>query len=262
VGMLAELMQRMSYYQVWKDKEVEVNVPIFYSISKDENWLRNNFNLYKMHYCDKDMAKKVEGNIDALPRGILSLNSLSISSEKLTNEYARANVPIEIEQDEGYKLETYMSYVKILPVDLQFTLTIKSNTDIEVFKLFEMIYRNYYKVQEFYINFENMNIPVQMGLQEDFSRETRSEFSYPIEDEISMEINFEVESYIPSFDPTESRHSGHRMQDGIKPRIFVDPEVAETPYPLYKDRLYNDKPRDLGSSKLDENNLSSNKNNK
>lgn len=226
IGMLSELMDGIWFNQVVGGKIEKKHVPIYYSMTGDETWLKENFlDQYQECFCP-DKSYMVEGNIDSVPRGILKLESVSLDSGQLTTTTTMGTFQQRIEEEDGYRYETFASMMRLLPQTLSFTLTIRYDTVVQGMRLMQAIYREFYKQRKFYIQFEGQALPCNMGLQEDFEKESRFEFEYPNSEQLEMSISFEVESYLPVIDPTEVRHASNRLQNGIEVRLEIDnPQV-------------------------------------
>ena len=80
VGLLADLNGKLSFHrQISNDERVEVDVPFFYAVGGDENFLKDHFLFSNVNGlgCDPD-GEFADGNYDKVPRGIVNLTSFAI----------------------------------------------------------------------------------------------------------------------------------------------------------------------------------------
>ena len=88
VGLLADLNSKLSFHrQISNDERVVVDVPFFYAVSGDENFLKDSFLFSNVNGpgCDPD-GQYADGNYDKVPRGIVNLSSFAVDPSKLVNK--------------------------------------------------------------------------------------------------------------------------------------------------------------------------------
>ena len=91
IGLLADLNNKVWIKrQIDKETRAIVDIPFYYSVTGDDEFLRDKF-LFAIPTgvgCTPDPAY-ADGNYDAVPRGIVNLNSFTVDSGKLVNKRTR-----------------------------------------------------------------------------------------------------------------------------------------------------------------------------
>ena len=198
-GVLSILNNNINYDQVWgKDIVEKVTLPWFFDMgnSSSERFLQDNFT----YFGDK-CFKKIEGNFDMLPRGVLSYVSTSIDTGNITNRFVEGKYT----RFENGKLTTYKSFLYSIPLTLRLNAEIWVDTFGNVLKIEQAIRESLYRNKTFYVMFRGMKIGCCMGLPDDYSSEKTTDFSFQTSTgEQKLKINFEivVETYQPVFDRT------------------------------------------------------------
>jgi len=82
IGLLADLNNKVYFYrQLDNDNRVEVDVPFYYAIAGDEDFLKDNFLFLTKDglRCEPEQVR-ADGNYDRVPRGVVNFEGLSIDS--------------------------------------------------------------------------------------------------------------------------------------------------------------------------------------
>lgn len=215
IGLLADLNDKMSFYrQVSNDQRVEVDVPFYYSITGDENFLRDNF-LFSTAQginCAPD-ATKADGNYDQVPRGIVNMTSLNVDPSKLVN---KRNEGIYAKLDSNGTMQSYMAEFDMVPIVIGIDVTIVLSSQLDIFKITEAIikklYRsNYYNVEVGHLEEGLYRISSEYSVPDDYSMERPVEFGFGEKEDFRVTFSLEINSFIPSFDFSTERHAGNRM---------------------------------------------------
>ena len=89
IGLLADLNDRVFFYiQRNNTSRIKIEIPFYYTISGDENFLHDNFLFDEIDDPGEDVAI---GHYDSIPRGVVTLSSVAIDSGSLINKYVRGN---------------------------------------------------------------------------------------------------------------------------------------------------------------------------
>ena len=196
-GVLSILNNNINYDQVWGKDIVEiVTLPWFFDMgnSSSERFLQDNFT-----YFGEQCFKKIDGNFDMLPRGVLSYVSTSIDSGNITNRFVEG----KYSRFEDGKLTTYKSFLYSIPLTLRLKAEIWVDTFGNVLKIEQAIREALYRNKTFYVMFRGMKIGCCMGMPDDYSSEKTTDFSFQTSTgEQKLKISFEivVETYQPVFD--------------------------------------------------------------
>ena len=81
------------------------------------------------------IASRIELNTDQIPRGVITLNSIST----LGDEFANPNqfLAKEVKIDEKYR--KIFSKVKAIPINISYDISIKVDTEIDAYRVYEKI---------------------------------------------------------------------------------------------------------------------------
>ena len=88
IGLLADLNNKVYFYRQMNETDrVEVDVPFYYAIAGDEDFLKDNFLFLTKDGLNCTPGEvRADGNYDVVPRGVANLTSMSIDSSKLVNK--------------------------------------------------------------------------------------------------------------------------------------------------------------------------------
>jgi len=215
IGLLADLNNKVYFYrQIDADNRVEVDVPFYYAISGDEDFLRDN-----LLFLTKDGLGctpedlKADGNYDVVPRGIANMSSMSIDSSKLVNKRTRGEYA---KMNQNGAMEGYTAEFEMIPVTLSFDVEIITSSQLDNFKITEMIIKrlyksNYFNVEVGHLNEGTYRIASYYAMPEDYSTERPIEFSFDSKEGYKITFSIEVNSFLPSFEFETEMHIGNRM---------------------------------------------------
>lgn len=204
IGLLADLNKKLSFArQITNDRRVIVDVPFYYSISGDENFMRDNFlfNTLNGENCDPDPSK-ANGNYDRIPRGIVTLSSLSVDPSKLVNKrnlghYTRIN-------EEG-NLQGFVSEFQMIPIVIGIDIEILLESQLDMFKVTEALITKMYKANNFQVDAGHIEdgtyrIASEYAMPDDYGQERPIEFGFDDKGAHKVTFSIEVNSFLPAFD--------------------------------------------------------------
>lgn len=198
-GVLSILNNNINYDQVWNKDIIEhISLPWFFDMgnSSSERFLQDNFT-----YFGEQCFKKIEGNFDMFPRGMISYLSTSIDSTNITNRFVEG----KYSKFENGKMTTYSSFLYSIPLTLRLKAEIWVDTFGNALKIEQAIREALYRNKTFYVMFRGLKIGCCMGMPDDYNLEKTTEYSSLSENgEQKQKINFDivVETYQPVFDRT------------------------------------------------------------
>jgi hypothetical protein len=212
VSFLRSLNEKVKYIQINDQQDVlEIYIPFFYSMTGDEPFLQDFFLNYKNCSTDEVLA---EGNYDVIPRGIVTMGTPQIETQGITNKYTRMAYSRETLEGE---MKTFSSFTNSLPLNISFEVTIKVDTLLDSFKIFQSVLQTFYKTYTFSFEYEGFRIPCQVGFPESYEGSKQLEFSYNNNPQfIDFKFSVAVETYFPEKDLSTERFRGNLMQAGIK----------------------------------------------
>lgn len=204
VGLVNELNNRMYFYNTWEDdKKQLVRIPFFYAMSGDERFLQDYFSNWSD--CAPDF---IEGNVDPIPRGTVYLTGVSILSSNLTNRYVRGYYTKEVDG----QLKRFNSYINSIPLQLNFSAEILTDTSVDSFKIIQTAISELYKTLVFNVNYEGFRIPTQAGFPESYAVNKQFEFTYGSTDRLKCSFDVEVQTYLPIPDRKQEFFAGNNIQ--------------------------------------------------
>ena len=174
-----------------------VEVPFLYNAAGDERFWQD---LFLQHTMNPLMKQRiVEGNVDVLPRGHLTLESISIQASNSTNRFINAEyTKIVNGENIAFVAPTYFC-----PQLIGYTLEIRADGRLNLFKLVQRVIEVFYKVHSFKFLYGGMVIPAQIGFPEDQSMEQVYQFTFGESTQNKLTLNLECEAYLPIINTSE-----------------------------------------------------------
>jgi hypothetical protein len=214
IGFLADLNNKVYFHrQLSNDERIMVDVPFYYSVTGDDQFLRDQF-LFTTPSGPDCMPDKgfADGNYDVVPRGVANLTSLTIDSAKLVNKrtmgaYTKMN-------SEG-AMEGYTSEFDMIPITLGFDIEILVSSMLDSFKITEAIIKrlyksNYFNVEVGHLNEGTYRIASYYAFPEDYTQDRPIDYTFEDKDKYKITFTLEINTFIPSFNGDET-HVGNRM---------------------------------------------------
>jgi len=229
VGLVNELNNRIFFENVWEDGRKEtVRVPFFYAMSGDERFLQDYFSNW--NDCAPDF---IEGNTDPIPRGTIYLSGFSVLASNLTSRYVRGYYTKETESGE---LKRFNSYINSIPIQINFSGEILTDTSIDSFKIVQAITAYLYRTQVYSVNFMGFRVPTQVGFPDTYNIGKQFEFTYGDSERIKVTFDLEIQSYLPVVDTMNEFFAGNQVTN-FNPVFKVGGEPSESvpfsPLPVY-----------------------------
>ena len=195
VGLLNYLNQQVHFENVWEDDTREtVYVSFFYGMAGDERFLQDYFTKWsdcKPYY--------VEGSYDRLPRGHIVQTGMTILPTNLTSPFVRGFYTKEINGE----LQRFNSYLSSIPIQLNYDVTILTDTQIDAWKIVQATIESLYSTVTYRINFKGTVVPCQGGFPVSESIDKLLEFTYPDKDTIAVKFPIEILTHLPVFDKSQ-----------------------------------------------------------
>jgi hypothetical protein len=212
IGLLADLNNKVWFQrQVSANERKDIDVPFYYSITGDDQFLRDNFLFTTASgddcYPDPGFA---DGNYDVIPRGVARISSISIESSKLVNKRIMGNYS---RLDEEGALQAYSSEFEMIPILINFDIEVLVSSMLDSLKITEMIVKKLYKSNYFNIEVGHLEegtyrLPSYYSLPDDYTVEAPIDFGFDDKDKYKITFPIEVNSFIPSFSNTPDGNPG------------------------------------------------------
>ena len=214
-GLLDVLNNKIQYRQAWADDDLEtINVPWYYNQSGDERFMQDFYTHYA--HCG---PKPVDGNMDQIPRGVITYTGSAIDEQRITNRFVQGNYVKDID---GI-LEQYVSYLYSIPLNVRFDAELWVDTHLTALKIEQEIREVFFKNVTFYVYYKGLRVGCTAGFPSDVVIDKNINYSFESDNKIKLNFSIEVESYQPVFDPTTEMLAANKMK-GIGYRLYTEPE--------------------------------------
>jgi hypothetical protein len=213
VGLLADLNNKVFYHiQRTEDNRELVKIPFHYAVTGSEAFLYDNF--LQDVLLDPDNQRAM-GNYNKLPIGIVNMTSLNVDSASLINKYVRGTYVKEMPDQ---TIRSFISQFQMIPVTMNFDVTIKVDSNLDQFKIAEALIKTLYKNNQFNIDAGTLDdgtfrLASYYKFPEDQALERPMEFGFTDEKIYTITFSIEMLSFIPSFEKSDEQYSGNRMFD-------------------------------------------------
>lgn len=188
---LAMLEERLGWINHFKNGDVQVDIPIYYSMSgKNDDYLMDSF-------MDDIVGseRKVELNTDVLPRAHVTLKDWRMKGDEFANPNQWLRQVIE-DEDEIRKV---LTKVRAIPIQANYECTILLDSELDTFKASESIMTALMFYDHMHFEYNFMYIDAVATFPEDSSVEINRDFSVDTDGKIQMNFGFEVHTYYPGW---------------------------------------------------------------
>lgn len=207
-GLLKVLNNKLVYDQIWDDTKEgieSITIPFYYEIGNvtGERFLQDNY----VTFGSQCGFKKINGNFDMIPRGMISLASLQIESDSITNRMVMGEYQKEDPIDG--KIKTYVAFLFAIPMKMTIDVEIRSSSFTEMLKIVQACNEFFYKNKTYYINHKGMKLGCRVGFPDSFLAEKNSGYTMGGQDvdklNLKQTFQLEIECYQPVFDKSTER---------------------------------------------------------
>lgn len=195
VCLLDTLEGRLNWINRFTSGDIEVSVPMYYSMTGDERFLLDSF--------QDDIVsenRKVELNTDQIPRGHLTLNSLNVRSD----EFRNPNIWLRSVVEDDVEIRNLLKQTRAIPITVVYDLVILLKSEIDVFRCSQEILNTLWLYKFMYFEHNHMNIDAVFTMPDTNSIEITREKNLKSDNNIKLTIPIEVQTYYPSFTENES----------------------------------------------------------
>lgn len=210
IGLVADLNKKISFNNTVDGADIKVDIPFYLSLTGDESYL------YDYFLFDDSMdpeRRKAIGNYEVKPRGIASLESMTIDSGALINKYTRGTYS-KLEADGTMK--SYNAQFQMIPLVMNVNVKVVVDTHIEIFKTTEQIIKKLYKNNQYQVDAGvqtegTYRVACAYKLPEDYEMERPIEFGFDDQKNRSVNFSIEVKARMPVFEFSTELFNGNRM---------------------------------------------------
>lgn len=196
---------QLTWVNRFSNKNVEVRVPIFYSMTGDENFLLNSFS--------DDIvsdSRYIELNTSMIPRGHITLTSISIKSD----EFANPNVWLKWLREDTEEIRRELTKIRAIPLSVKYDLQILVKSEIDSFKCQEAIMNILWLYKYMYFEHNFMNIDAIFVVPDDQTVEINREVNLSSDNTIKLTTSFEVHTYYPAVRPEAYNYKTGKLNSG------------------------------------------------
>jgi hypothetical protein len=242
VGLLADLNDKLSFYrQISNDERAEIDVPFFYAVSGDENFMKDSFLFSSVNgeSCDPN-GDFADGNYDKVPRGIVNLTSFAVDPSKLVN---KRNMGHYMMMNEDGLMEGYVAEFEMIPCIIGVDVEILVSSQLDLFKVTESIVKKMYKANFYHVDAGHLEegtyrITSEYMMPDDYTQDRPVEYSFDDKQNHKVSFSLEINAFIPSFDFeedvyrkfTRTAYANAIVGDYVDPNGFLDPTVHPQVY--------------------------------
>lgn len=188
VGLIKVLTRCVIWINHFSDKKIRVSVPFYMSTTGDDSYLLDAF-------VDDIVDKRVELNTDQIPRGIVTLNSISASIDELANP----NMYISKKTEINDIFRDIVMKVKAIPVSISYDIKIVVMSELDTFKAIEKIYNMLYNYAFFNIDYFGVKLDCVFNLPDDNDVKIEREVTMDTDSKKEISFSVNVETYYPVF---------------------------------------------------------------
>ena len=214
IGLLADLNNKLYIMrQLSATERTAIDIPFYYAISGDENFMRDNFLFTTGTDENCNPLGLADGNYDVVPRGVINMTGMNIDSAALIN---KRNVGTYSKLAADGTMRSYSSEFQMIPVVINFDVEIRVSSQLDTLKVAEMIIKTMYKSNYFnaevgHLEDGTYRIASYYSMPEDYEMKRPVEFSFEDKERYAVSFPIEVKSFIPAFEWDTERHNGNRM---------------------------------------------------
>jgi len=194
VCVLDTLEGRLNWINRFTSGDIEVQVPIYYSLTGDERFLLDSF--------QDDIVSEnryVELNTDQIPRGHLTFNNFNIRSD----EFRNPNVWLRSVVEDNLEVKKLLKQVRAIPITVTYDLGIILKTEIDVFKCAQEIMNTLWLYRFIYFEHNYMNIDAVLTMPDTNAIEIVREKNLKSDNTVKLTLSLEVQTYYPAFTSTK-----------------------------------------------------------
>jgi len=166
-----------------------VTVPFYYSMTGDESFLIDAF-------VDDSPSERVELNTDIIPRGHITITSVTAEFSKIRNPHVWMRSDLEADQE----MYSIYSKVKAIPMTTSFDVEIRLDSEVDVWKCYSKILDVFslYK----YMDFQHRGIYIEAVFALPEGKEITMPREHDLSSDSTLSIKFtcEVKSFYPAID--------------------------------------------------------------
>ena len=189
VAFIKNWQQKIWWLNRFKDENVLVTVPFYYSMTGDERFLLDSF-------VDDIVDKRAELNTDIIPRGHVTLTNVTPNFSEMANPHVWLKSHVD-GQEETYRI---MSKVVAMPMTLNYDCEIIVDSEIDAFKCAEKVLNTLQIYKFFDIEHKGIYVEAVLKLPENAEIKMPRDHNMSSDTSKSIKYSVEVKTYYPIVD--------------------------------------------------------------
>lgn len=205
VCLLNTMEGKIKWLNRFTDKDVNVDVPFYYSITGDERFLLDSFS-------DDIVSdnRYIELNTDSIPYGIITMTGFNIKSDEFANPNEWLQMVVENEKE----MRKVLAKIRAIPIDVNYDVEIILDNEIDIFKCNQSLINTLWFYKYMYFEYNLMNIDAFLSVQDSTSIQINREKNLTNDNKISVKAQFTVSTYYPAFNSSEFFDIGYKETVG------------------------------------------------
>ena len=190
ISILDTFEGELKWVNRFNSGDVDVSVPIYYSMTGDERFLLDSFS-------DDVVSNNryVELNTDIIPRGHITFDGVDIKSDEVANPNVWLRMVIESDSE----IKKVLSKIRAIPVSAKYTLSIILSSEIDVWKCTQAIMNTLWLYRFTYFEYNSMRIDAVLTIPDSNQIDIQREKNMTTDNTIKLTISFNVDTYYPAF---------------------------------------------------------------
>jgi hypothetical protein len=232
ISVIHYLHKNLKLEQIEHGESKFYQIPVFYNKAQDSQFMRD----YFTQYADEcSPVEYVEGDFDIEPFVIVTLDSISVKTQEMTNKFVRGNYVVTENDKNGFPVRKgYSALLYTLPLELKFSLEIRCDDNIQSFRIIQSLLDEIFKNNILHFSFRNQRIRCNIGLDNNFTQEKKIQFTYNDEQSQMVKSSIVMECYYPIFDESTALFKGNvirnfrnyiHLTNGNKQNIISSDEI-------------------------------------
>lgn len=207
ISVLDKFESQIRWVNSFSSGDVDVVVPFFYSLTGDERFLMDAF-VDDVVSCNRF----TEFNTDSIPRGHITMTGIDINSD----EFANPNVWLKNIIEQESELKSALTKIRAIPLSIRFTTKIILATEQDVFNAQASLLDTLWLYNFLNFEFNGMYIDAVIMLPDSNQININREHNMSSDTSISIDFDFEVQTYYPAFRKDNLNDSHNRGSSNSK----------------------------------------------
>jgi len=189
IALTITLNKRMMYINRFENKNIRVAIPFYMPFTGDANFIFDAFN-------DDIVDRRVETNVDKIPRGVVELKDISVVSSELANP----NQYISKKTVLNDKMIEIISKVKAVKVEMSYDIKIILSNENDILKVSEKLLNVLYNYMFISVDYFGLKIDAFFQLPDSKTIDFKRDIGFD-QNSTKKEITYQlkIETFYPIF---------------------------------------------------------------